>query len=313
MQADYRVPDSSNKANTEALLTAALQDYARFLTITVISSLILPDPDIPPSAENMPYSRYGISSKLFYSFEEGQTHCQIWLYDKDEDRVLLTDEMVYTNDETCALVMPNLINYILDTIPFTYTEAPPPEEAPPEEVSGPEKPWSLGLAYKPMVPLSGFLTNVSNQTEWFGLGLGLTGSWVPWEFSWGKLGIHANFDWINGNMKLTGNKNLLGNFWSFHSGLVYQVPLATDQMQLEFRLGTGLDWVQGFGFYYPQEDYTTVKANVFAIPLDLNLNYRTFVLDDLYVDFGAKMAWVFDFDGTIWSYSQLNAGVGFRF
>jgi hypothetical protein len=97
-------------------------------------------PDIPPSPVGS--VQYGITTMLYPDVEE--THAQIWLWDLEGERLIMTDEMVYTGPEDATELIPALVSWLLSRIPqppasaaASVAEAAPVEEASPVEEPSP--------------------------------------------------------------------------------------------------------------------------------------------------------------------------------
>jgi hypothetical protein len=90
-------------------------------TVTSISKTV-DTPDEPPDPADTQGCAYSITSQLFWDDDQQQTNAQVWLYDDTTQKLLITDQFIYTNADDINMFGPSLVNSVLGFIPvYTVT------------------------------------------------------------------------------------------------------------------------------------------------------------------------------------------------
>jgi hypothetical protein len=117
--------EAEENRSLSGLLVNAIRDQGNFSP--ELQAQAPETPDLPPSQSAFP--QYGVTAMLYPDEEE--THAQIWIWDLPEERLIVTDEMVYADAEGAAEYMSALVSWLLSRIPAS-PETPAARGAEPE-------------------------------------------------------------------------------------------------------------------------------------------------------------------------------------
>ncbi|MDR0908360.1 MAG: hypothetical protein LBM77_01210 [Spirochaetaceae bacterium] len=280
------------------------------------------DPGIPPTANEAMGAQYAITSQLFYSTSEQQTHAQLWLYNMGSDEMIATDEMVYANEQEAREYGAFFVEYILSLItrpeesPGETAEQQAAEEEKPEEEKPEEEkpedgktdikdsPWRISFHYAPVIPLMGMLSKPAFQDSL----LYPYGGNVAIGYSWNIVGIELVFgyDYLFKSAGRSGNNLINGHTAEASLNILIGQP-KNNIFNWDIYLGAG-----GLGiFNFSVEEASPI--NVINLLANAGLDGRLRLNEFLYLDLRAGFNMAFNMKTWAITIGYINTEVGFSF
>jgi hypothetical protein len=153
-------------------------------------------------------------------------------------------------------------------------------------------PWSLYVSaeYAPLIPLYGYLFDHFGQ-KFYPLGASLRLGVLPFNKSWGSLGLEAAPRWAM--LKTDFNRvSQTAHLAALHLNGIYQKRFLNQMMALCFRLGGGISFIYGIN-ENPQSPESILS---WMTSVSGGLSFKWFVYKSLYIETGAEYTHIFSAD-----------------
>ncbi|MDR0908849.1 MAG: hypothetical protein LBM77_03700 [Spirochaetaceae bacterium] len=332
-------PEASTANNAITLFTDTTQDASAIspALVNAISTIedynwnlvsrTLPDPGIPPSASLARNASYVITTAFYQDLAAGETHMQLWLYDMTDDKLIITDEMLYATLDEATEFLPGLLQYIVSQIPINEEEkaqAQTAEEAAPEEETEAETTeetneevteekdygkWYIAAGYAPLAPITGYYADMLHDS-FLTQGYMLSGMAIPWSGDWGGVGFKLQMIYNPFTVTAEGKYGILypetsGTHLAANLYAVYQLP-RLNWLEFDIQLGGGLTPVIGFVI----GDHTT--QSTFGLSANIGLELRFLIAEHFSISLGADAIVAFD-DGFRMFSIMPSAQLGWKF
>ncbi|MDR0910130.1 MAG: hypothetical protein LBM77_10240 [Spirochaetaceae bacterium] len=208
-----------------------------------ISNNLPSDPALSPDVQNTQNQNYSLTSALYRNDATGEIQAQVWLWDNRTQKLVITDQMVFSNIPEATEFTPPLIDYVLSQIPETTTTVAVRRDevgnlniAEEEKIQIPR--FGLNLAYSPLIL---FVNN--NQDLERGLyhkGASAFFDWTITHDDWGRFGLG-----IKGSMSFlenTTNQDYSTELWLITPSIqaIYETPRFANALGFQTSLGFGV-------------------------------------------------------------------------
>jgi hypothetical protein len=280
------------------------------------------DPSLPPAPGTVDNADYSLSFALFYDTRNNQSQCQVWLYDVKDQKLVVTDQFIYTNALSLKQNSFSLIDYLFGLIPGKLEDQDSQDAEPDQsdDVSGPapdsasfsqpdngmpERPLYISAGYQGSLLSAGRLANKTGF-QFLPIGAEIRASMLFWNFSWGSLGLSENLAFKSIDIKKT--KHYKGRNAGLNFDCVGVIPLG-NLFELEAEAGMGFDLTWNWTVDGKNEGH---DAYPFIAPnIGLGLNY--FIWQGLYLRAGVGLKLDIDTDGSFNLYLPLGLDIGWKF
>jgi hypothetical protein len=149
--------------------------------------------------------------------------------------------------------------------------------------------WSpfISMEYAPPIPIYGYLFNHFGQ-NFYPLGASLRFGILPFEKSWGNLGLEAAPHWTMLKTDFEGARQT-AHLITVHLNGIYQKWFPHQAMSLNLRLGGGLGFVYGIN----ENPQSSESIFTWTPSVSGGLSLKKFVYKSLYIEIGAEYTHVF--------------------